>query len=336
MITLSPAIIDQFSQLFLDGGRALHGNLSGVADSLYGSLLLLTFSWSGINILLESMVGDNLGKVLSQLIRFLFLAGLVAWFLQAYDFIFYQGIYQGCEAVAAAIAGPNGGAQGFASAWGVFSDVIVTVWDAIAGSPERYLGGASPMSWAFWGALGGWMITVALLFIALCVFIMALAILAVIHVMGSALAGLALALGPFFIPWLLWDVTKEFFMAWVRFLFIACFYRVISVSVLVMTKPVFVLMHQWMTDNAAVMVNATPTDSMALAVLLIITASIIAYLMSHVPQIAAALVGHARVDTGFATQSSRVIHNRIGKANDWMGRQIRAYGRNEGRAGDRP
>jgi hypothetical protein len=336
MITLSPAIIDQFGQLFLDGGRALHGNLSGVADSLYGSLLLLTFSWSGVNILLESMVGDNLGKVLSQLIRFLFLAGLVAWFLQAYDFIFYEGIYQGCEAVAAAIAGPNGGAQGFASAWSVFSDVIVTVWDTIAGSPERYLGGASPMSWAFWGALGGWMITVALLFIALCVFILALAILAVIHVMGNALAGLALALGPFFIPWLLWDVTKEFFMAWVRFLFIACFYRVISVAVLVMTKPVFVLLHQWMTDNAAVMGNATPTDSMALAVLLIITASIIAYLMSHVPQIAAALVGHARVDTGFATQSSRVIHNRIGRANDWMARQIRAYGRNEGRAGDRP
>ena len=336
MITLSPAIIDQFGQMFLDGGRALHSNLSGVADSLYGSLLLLTFSWSVVNILLESMVGENLGKVLSQLIRFLFLAGLVAWFLQAYDFIFYEGIYQGCESVASAIAGPNGGAQGFATAWSVFSDVIVTVWDTIAGSPERYLSGASPMSWAFWGALGGWLITVALLFIALCVFIIALTILAVIHVMGNALAGLALALGPFFIPWMLWDVTKEFFVSWVRFLFIACFYKVIAVAVLVMTKPVFVLLHQWMTDNATVMSNATPTDSMALAVLLIITASIIAYLMSHVPQISAALVGHARVDTGFATQSSRVIHNRIGKANDWMARQIRAYGRSDGHSGDRP
>ncbi len=334
-MTLSPAIIDQFGQLFLDGGRALHGNLSGVADSLYGSLLLLTFSWSGINILLESMMGDNLGKVLSQLIRFLFMAGLVAWFLQAYDFIFYEGIYRGCEAIATAIAGPNGSAQGFATAWSVFTDIIVTVWDTIAGSPDRYLGGASPMSWAFWGALGGWIITAALLFIALCVFIVALAILAVIHVMGNALAGLALALGPFFIPWLLWDVTKEFFMAWVRFLFIACFYRVISVAVLVMTKPVFVLLHQWMTDNAAVMANATPTDSMTLAVLLIITATIIAYLMSHVPQISAALVGHARVDTGFATNSSRVIHSRISKANDWMAKQIRAYSRNESRPGER-
>ncbi len=335
MITLSPVIIDQFGQLFLDGGRALHNNLSGVADSLYGSLLLLTFSWSGINILLESMMGDNLGKVLSQLIRFLFMAGLVAWFLQAYDFIFYEGIYQGCDAIATAIAGSNGGTQGFATAWSVFTDIIVTVWDTISGSPDRYLGGASPMSWAFWGALGGWIMTVALLFIALCVFIVALAILAVIHVMGNALAGLALAVGPFFIPWLLWDVTKEFFMTWVRFLFIACFYKVISVAVLVMTKPVFVLLHQWMTDNAAVMANATPTDSMALAVLLIITATIIAYLMGHVPQISAALVGHARVDTGFATNSSRIIQNRISKANDWMGKQIRAYSRSEGPPGDR-
>ncbi|MDE2344815.1 MAG: type IV secretion system protein [Betaproteobacteria bacterium] len=335
MINLSPSIIDQFSQSFLEGGRSLHGNLSGVADSLYGSLLLLTFSWFGINALLESMMGENLGKVLSRLIRFLFLSGLVAWFLQAYDFVFYEGVYKGCDAVAAAIAGPGGSGQGFATAWGVFTDIIVTVWDAVAGSPARYLNGASPLSWAFWGAFGGWMMTVALLFLALCVFILALAILAVIYVMSNALAGLALALGPFFIPWLLWDVTKDFFMAWVRFLFIACFYRVVSVSVLVMSKPVFAMLHQWMTDNAAVMTGASPSDSMALAVLLVITGSIMAYLMSHVPQISAALIGHARVDTGFATQSSRAIQSRVSKANDWMGRRLRDYARSAERGATR-
>lgn len=333
MISLSPAIIDQFSQSFLDGGRALHGNLSSVADSLYGSLLLLTLSWFGINALLESMTGDNLGGILSRLIRFLFLSGLVAWFLQAYDFIFYEGVYKGCEAIASAIAGPAGGGQGFATAWSVFTDIIVTVWDAVAGSPARYLSGASPMSWAFWGALGGWMMTVALLFLALCVFVLALSILAVIYVMSNALAGLALALGPFFIPWLLWDITKDFFMSWVRFLFIACFYRVVSVAVLVMSKPVFVLLHQWMSDNTAVMAGASPSDTMALAVLLIITATILAYLMGHVPQITAALVGHARVDTGFATQSSRVIQTRISKANDWMARRLRDYARSGERSG---
>ena len=333
-VTLSPAIIDQFAQAFLEGGHALNTRLADVSNSLYGSLLLLTLSWFGVNVLLESLAGDNLGKILSRLLRFLFLAGLVAWFMQSYDFIFYQGIYQGCEALVTAIAGPNGDTQGFSSAWSVFMDIIVTVWDSIAGSPDRFISGATPLSWAFWGALGGWMVTVLLLFVALCVFIVALAILAVIHVMGSALAGLALALGPFFIPWLLWDITKEFFMSWVRFLFIACFYRVISVTVLAMSKPVFIQLQQWITANSSTLTNASPTDSMALAVLLIITASIMAYLMGHVPQIAAALVGHARVDTGFATTSSRSIQSGMNKANDWMGKQLRAQSARERHYGD--
>lgn len=326
MINLSPAIIDQFAQSFLEGGHHLHVNLQGVAQSLYGSLLLLTFSWFGVNVLLESMLGENLSKVLVQLIRALFKAGLVAWFLQAYDVVFYDGLYRGCEAITAAIAGPGGDGQGFASAWAVFSDIIVTVWDSIAASPDRYLAGSTPVSWAFWGALGGWLSTVALLFVALLIFIVALAILAIIHVMSSALAGIALALGPFFIPWMLWDVTHEFFMSWVRFLFIACFYKVVAVAVLVMAKPVFVIQHQWMLDNATTMTSASPSESMALAVLLIITASIIAYLMGHVPQIAAALIGHARVDTGFAGQSARAIQGRIVKANEWMGKQRRSQG----------
>ncbi len=329
MTSLDPAIIDQFAQSFLDGGMALHGALTQVAESLYGSLLLLTCSWFFVQVLLESLGGEELGSVISRLLRFLFTAGLVAWFMQAYDLVFYQGIYKGCESIAEAIAGPSGQSQGFATAWSVFMDIMLTVWDSIAGSPERFMNGATPLSWAFWGAFGGWLVTVFLLVVALSVFVVALAIFAVIHVMGSALTGLALALGPFFIPWLLWDVTKDFFMSWVRFLFIACFYRVVSVAVLVMTKPVFVVLHQWMTANAQVMSSATPTESMALAVLLIITASIMSYLMGHVPQIAAALVGHARVDTGFASAASRAIKSHVGKANDWAGKQVRAFGKKE-------
>jgi hypothetical protein len=335
MIALSPALIDQFAQSFVDGGRALRGNLTAVADSLYGSLLLLTLSWFGVNVLLESLAGDNLDRVLTQLLRFLFLAGLVAWFLQAYDFVFYEGIYRGCEAVALAVAGNGGDAQGFATAWSVFADIIITVWDSLVASPDRFVSGATPFSWAFWGALGGWLVTCSLLLAALAILVLALVILAVIHVMGSALVGLALALGPFFIPWMLWDVTKDYFMAWVRFLFIACLYRVVAVAVLAMARPVFAQLHQWVTGNAQVLGNASAADSMALAVMLIVVASILAYLMSHVPQIAAALVGHARVDTGFATGASRSIQSRIGKANDAMARRIKAFrsdsARSEGR-----
>jgi hypothetical protein len=321
-INLSPAIIDQFAQAFLQGGLNLHSNLSAVADSLYGSLLLLTFSWFTLGILFESMTGEHLGRVMVKLIRFLFQAGLVAWFLQAYNSIFYDGLYQGCVTITNQIAGTGGSGQGFATGWSVFADIIVSIWDAIGGSPTRYTAGATPLSAEFWAALGGWMVTVMLLGVALLVFILALVILAVIHVMGSALAGLALALGPFFIPFLLWETTRDYFVAWLRFLFIACFYQVISVAVLVMAKPVFQQLQAWVSGNVSALSGGSATDSMVIAVLLIVTASILTYLMGHVPQITAALIGHARVDTGFATGTSRQIQSSLKKANDWMGKRL--------------
>lgn len=321
-LTFSPAIIDQFAQAFLQGGLNLHNNLSAVADSLYGSLLLLTFSWFALGILFESMTGENLGRVMVKLIRFLFQAGLVAWFLQAYNTIFYDGLYQGCVTITNQIAGTGGVGQGFTTAWSVFADIIVSIWDAIGGSPTRYTAGATPLSAEFWAALGGWMVTVILLGIALLAFILGLIILAVIHVMGSALAGLALALGPFFIPFLLWDATRDFFVAWMRFLFIACFYQVVSVSVLVMAKPVFQQLQLWISGNLQALSGASAADSMVIAVLLIVTASILTYLMGHVPQITAALIGHARVDTGFATSASRQLQGNFKKANEWLGKRI--------------
>ncbi|WP_297461211.1 type IV secretion system protein [Ferrovum sp.] len=329
MLSLDPSLIDQMALALLEGGRQLHVRMGGVADSLYGSLLVLTFSWSTVNLLIESSVGESLGAVLTHLIRFIFLAGFTRWFLDSYDFVFYDGLYQGCVALTSAIAGPQGQSQGFTTAWSVFADLIGTIWDGMVSSPGRYLAGATPLSSAFWTALGGWMITMAFLFVALCVFTVALTLVAVIHIMGNALAGLALALGPFFIPWLLWDSTRELCLGWIRFLFIACFYQVVAVTVLVMAKPVFVLIQQWMMAQSGVWTHASPADSMALALLLVITASILAHLMSHVPQIAAALIGHGRVDTGFAGQTQRFVQTRMDRTNDWLARQIKSYGKAE-------
>lgn len=329
MIDLNPALVDQMALALLDGGKILHTRLTAVADSLYGSLLALTFTWLAINFLLESSVGENVAAVLVRLIRFILLAGLTRWFLDAYDFVFYQGIYQGCVAVTSAIAGPQGQSQGFVTAWSVFANMIGTIWDGMVTSPARYLAGATPLSTAFWSALGGWLVTMALLFVALCVFLVALTLVAIIHVMGNALAGIALALGPFFIPWLLWEATRDICLGWIRFLFVACFYQVVAVTVLVMTKPVFILMQQWMTSQSGVWSQASPADSMALASLLLVTASILTYLMGHVPQIAASLIGHGRVDTGFAGQSQRFLSGKVDHANDWLARQIKSYGKAE-------
>lgn len=325
-VTLNPQLIDQFALAFVQGGYALHTRLIQVSNSLYGSLLLMTLSWLVIQMLLDVMIGEEMSALLGKLIRYLLMAGLVGWFMQAYDLVFYQGVYQGCEAVAQAIAGTGNTAQGFTTAWSVYSDILVTIWQAMTLSPQHYFNGATPLSWAFWSAVGAWLVTMFLFLLVVLILLMGLLVFAVVHVMGSALTGIALAFGPFFIPWFLWDFTKNYFFGWVRFLLTSCFIKVVAIAVLAMTKPVFQEIHLWVVSSQQTLTTVSATDSMVLAVMLVVVCGMVTYLMAHVPQIASALMGHGRVDTGLAGVASRQIQKSIGQANGWLSKQTQQTG----------
>ena len=295
------------AQSFVDGGRSLQSNLRPVADSLLGSLVLLQMSWFGVQALLESLVGDNLGAVLARLLRYVLLVGLVTWFLSAYDLVFYQAIYGGCSALVQAIAGANGEAQSFATAWHVFIDLILSVWNTIEATPAHFLSGSSPMSWQFWGAAAELLGTWCLLFGSLLSFLACLVMVAIIHILGAALVGLGLALGPFFIPWLLWSPTRGLFEGWVRFLFTACFYRVVAVTLLQLSKPIFLSLQRLLGNGAEPTQASSSLDILLSALLLTLLASVIGGLMIRVPQLATALMGHGRIDTGQITSVGRQL-----------------------------
>ena len=293
-----PEFIDAMAQAFVEGGRTLQLRLQPLAQELVGSLVLLQMSWFGVQALLESLVGENLGTLLARLFRYLLLVGLTQWCLSAYDVIFYQAIYGGTSEIVRAVAGPQGEAQSFATAWHVFLDLMLSVWHVLEASPAHFLAGSNPLQWQFWLAALELIFTACLLFGSLVSFLACLVVIAVIHVLGDALVGLALALGPFFIPWLMWDHLRSLFEGWVKFLFTACFYRVVAVTLLQLAKPVFLAMQQLLVNGAEPTQASSPLQVLLGAALLVVVSSVTAGLMIRVPQLASALMGHGRIDTG--------------------------------------
>jgi type IV secretory pathway VirB6-like protein len=304
----APDLIDGLSTAFIEGGRALQLRIQPLAQNLMGGLLMLQMSWFGIQALLESLVGDHLGDVLARLLRLILLFGLVSWLLVAYDDVFYTAIYGGCTALIQALAGDQGESQSFATVWQVFIDLIMVGWHTMVDMPSHFLSGGNPGIWSFWSTLLILGTNLLLLIAILGTFVVCLVFVATVHVMGAALAGLALSLGPFFIPWLLWNPTRNLFESWLRFLLTACFYRVIAVTLMILAKPIFTSMQNMLTAGTDLAQSTNPLDTLMSMVGLLIVSSITAGMMVRVPQLASAMIGHAKIDIGLMNKVASGVH----------------------------
>ena len=314
---ISPQLVDGFALALLDGGYALHERILPLGRALYGALLLLTMSWFGVNTLLEMFDGEHLGSVVTRLLRFVLLAGVVGWLLEGYELVFRDAFVRGGDAVAAAIGGQGTENQGFSTAWNVFTDLILGIWTSTRTQLQQSVG-TSYSPTGIVSAVGAWVFMAMFMMVAIILLALAMIVFAVIHVMGYALVGIALALGPFFIPWLLWETTNALFFGWARFLFLACLYKVVGVTVLAMARPIFEKLVALLAvqNDANALPGATsnplaPARTLMLGLAFVILASILGYLMKQVPQIASALMSGSRVDTGFARGAGRSVQGAV-------------------------
>jgi len=310
----TPDLVDGISAAFIDGGRSLQQRIQPLAQNLLGALLMLQMSWFGIQALLESLVGDHLGDVLARLMRLILLFGLVSWLLAAYDDIFYTAIYGSCTTLIQTLAGDQGETQSFATVWNVFVDLIMSGWNIMTSMPTQLLSGGNPASWIFWGTLLTLGLNLILIFAAVIAFVVSLIFVASAHIMGAALAGLALSLGPFFIPWILWNPTRNLFESWLRFLLTACFYRVIAVTLMILAKPIFTNLQSMLTAVSDPSQSTNPLDTLLSMVGLLIVSSITAGMMIRLPQLASAMIGHAKVDIGLMNKVASGVH----QAKEWV------------------
>lgn len=126
--------------------------------------------------------------------------------------------------------------------------------------------------------------------------------------MAEVLFGLAMALGPILVPWLIWQRTEWLFDGWLRFMLGACFTKIVAFFMVGATAGL-VSATRMVADRVNV---ANASDYLAVeeinALIICITAAIGTFMMWQVPSIAGALVG------GSGGSSSNFGKGFLGKA----------------------
>jgi type IV secretory pathway VirB6-like protein len=115
--------------------------------------------------------------------------------------------------------------------------------------------------------------------------------------MSEVLFGLAMAVGPIMVPWLIWQRTEWLFDGWLKFMLGACFTKIVAFFMVGATAGLVAA-----TRAVADAVNVTnASDYLAVeeinAFIVCVTASIGAFMMWQVPSIAGQLVGGTGAST---------------------------------------
>ena len=109
--------------------------------------------------------------------------------------------------------------------------------------------------------------------------------------MAEVLFGLAMAVGPIMVPWLIWQRTEFLFDSWLRFMLSACFTKVVAFFMVGATAGLIAAVRT-VSDKVDV---ASASDYLAVdeinALIVCIVSAVGAFMMWQVPSIAGQLVG---------------------------------------------
>ncbi len=218
-------VILKVQEALLAYGNQMCANIMPYGMELFYAFGLLAISWQGVKIMME---GGVITEVIAPMLQTIFLIGVVYWMLGA------------------------GSAAGYLEVTGLVTNLLDSVADSLAYGGGTYgqsiISGANAMfkmleiPQTILDALlvnsTDWYDTLKIVVSNFLVFILAgfqylLIIVSVLLYLLMALAGLvlislAVALGPLFIPFLLFDPLKNLFSGWFEFFVSAGMYKVIA------------------------------------------------------------------------------------------------------------
>lgn len=212
----------------VDIGSAMLG--SGFAHKVFGAFAALAGAVKGVKILLEVIEGEGAGESLAELIELILVIGLFLFLLQNYGWIFADSLQSLFDAM--------GAAMGFGAGLGDPIAGLKALYGAIKNAYELMF---SPED--AWYTLVAKFIANGLagvvLLAALFVILAATVIYIAVYLMGDALAGVALAVGPFFIALGVWEVTRGWFRNWLEFLVLSFLYKVVASALVLLLAQAF-------------------------------------------------------------------------------------------------
>lgn len=265
-------------------GQALGGKLQGAGINLLTGLGVIVISWQLLTgVLKEAGPGEHLATVLPVSLKI----GVIAWVINDYSW-FSSQILEGFDTVSALLSGAQSGSSALTSAIASLTLTAQNIWNSFGTS------GDEPGFWDVVRGLAGGATFWLKLLLMITTLTLA-AIVAAFFILSQSLAGIALALGPIFLPWAVVQEMSWISNGWQRYLVSACLMKVIGVIMLgfiqSMTRTLMVAAQSYGDQNAVVF------DVVGTVVILTISLLMV-YLSMQIPAIAQGLVsGSASVNT---------------------------------------
>lgn len=294
--TILLPVIDRATSTIMLYGNEMCGKLMPYGIELFYGLALIMLSWQGVKIMLEQGV---LSDVMGELLRSLFFIGFVYWMLGT-------GTSQGyLDNVIGPITGLlNSVADTMASGDGTYNNSIVSGATALI----KMLDTPSMIAHNLLKDSTGWLesieIIMANIFIfVLCILQWGLIVIAVaIYIMmtlaGMILLSLAIAVGPLFIPFLLFEPLRNFFSGWFEFFVGACLYKVVSAGFVgIISRTLSGVADQVQVPDLSgslidqnINMAASAGNNLMLSIMATAFAGLAAYMMLQIPNISRGLL----------------------------------------------
>lgn len=286
-MTASLDLIDGAMQALTAHGTTLQDKLLPAGQSLTMSLAFLLLAWGGVKLLID---GGSIVEGLGEMLNKFFMVGLVWWLVSSGHEIWVNGLLASFTQIGDTLSGA--GSNPLHQALAELTGMIDKMWASIKLSPDAGVLTSAGLELFFAGLTGGIFKIFAIGFITV-----AAAIFTAMYAVSQVLIGIALALGPVFVPWLLLDATNFVFWGWIKFLIVAALYKVVGLVVLSYGAA----MMTWLTQAtvAASLVGDEASVNVIASLVVVLLSFVLAFLMFQIPTIANGLMsGHASVHAG--------------------------------------
>ncbi len=244
------------------------------AYQVFAALGAIVVAWHGIKAALND---ESLADTIGELVDLVMLLSFVWLMLGQYQMFFLEWFLGGFDFVVGRFSGLTG-----ASVFAGHSQLI----EAGRAVLESF---AIPKSVAWWES-PGWVISHAPAYlvklVTLGVISLAALIYVVMYALGEVLIGVAIGVGPIFIPWLIFDKLAFLFWSWLRFFIVAALYKIVAVLMVGLAAPAITLItdlvrREYAADGILASARADFAASMVVAALSVL----IMVMMYHIPHI---------------------------------------------------
>lgn len=263
-------------------------NTSDIGEKLFLYLSLISISWAGIKLAMSS--GGSLSEPMNELVKIVFTVGFAFWIMHdGYDLMIVGGIDGLCNKLTE-LALPAGS---------TFQDGFINFSSAQFSVLGNIIGKYTERGWYDIITNIGPML---ILTIVLQVLFIIFALVALIGFMSALVTvGIALAVGPIFIPFLVLEKTSFLFDGWLKFMITASFTKVIISIIISIGLFAFEAIGTGKDNILGMMIVSTALGGM------------LAFQLLRAPEIAQAIMsGNAVSFARFAARAGKAVGGGVG------------------------